>query len=134
MNILVDSSVILDLLARFPRRLKKARAALETACDGARPAFNLPTYAEVALAFRDMDALDDALSTLGLRHLPLPREAAFLAGRAFFAYRQKGGKQPRPSTEFLLGAHATVEELPVLTRRPPFYRRHFPAARLILWK
>jgi len=133
-NILVDSSVILDLLARHPRRLKKARAALAAAAGAARPVFNLPTYAEVALAFRDMDALDDALSSLGLRHVPLPREAAFLAGRAFLAYRQKGGRQQRPSTAFLVGAHATVEELPLLTLRPPFYRRHFPHARLVVFK
>jgi predicted nucleic acid-binding protein len=134
MNILVDSSVILDLLARFPRRMKKARAALEAACAGARPAYNLAVYAEVALAFRDVDALDDALHALGLRHAPVPKEAAFLAGRAFFAYRAKGGKQRRPSTGFLAGAHASVEEWPVLTLRPTFYRRHFPRARLVIWK
>lgn len=134
MNILVDSSVILDLLARFPRRMKKARAALEAACAGARPVYDLAVYAEVALAFREMDALDDALASLGLRHVPVPKEASYLAGRAFFSYRAGGGKQRRPSTGFLLAAHATVEEWPVLTLRPAFYRRHFPRVHLVVFK
>lgn len=124
--ILVDSTVILDLVARHPRALRRARALLAAWCGTATPCCDLPTYTEVALAFRDPAAIEEALAALGLRHRPLPREAAFLAGRAFFAHRRKGGTQRRPSTEFLVGAHAVVDDLPLLTRRPALYRRHFP--------
>ena len=56
--------------------------------------------------------------------------AAFLAGKAFLAYRRNRGTAPSPLPDFLIGAHAAVEDLELLTRDPNRYRTYFPRVRL----
>ena len=51
---------------------------------------------------------------------------AFLAGRAFNLYRQRGGSKERTLPDFFIGAHAAVRGYTVLTRDPAGYRTYFP--------
>jgi hypothetical protein len=39
---------------------------------------------------------------------PLPWEAAFLAGKAFLAYRRRSGRRTGVLSDFYIGAHAAV--------------------------
>jgi hypothetical protein len=62
---------------------------------------------------------------------PLPFEAGFLAGKAYVAYRRKGGTKRSLLPDFLIGAHAAVAGYRLLTRDAARYRSYFPRLYLI---
>ncbi len=62
---------------------------------------------------------------------PIPYDAAFLAGKAFFAYRRRGGTKSLPLPDFFIGAHAAVAGYSLLTRDSARYRTYFPKLSLI---
>ena len=94
-------------------------------------AINPVIYAELSLAFEQVEDLDRAIETLQLELLALPRPALFLAGKAFAKYRQRGGKRPNVLADFFIGAHAAVMRCGVLTRDTTRYRSYFPGVKLI---
>jgi predicted nucleic acid-binding protein len=61
----------------------------------------------------------------------LPYEARFLAGRAFLAYRRRGGTRPTPLPDFYIGAHAAVAGLRLLTRDARSFRTYLPTLRIL---
>jgi predicted nucleic acid-binding protein len=61
----------------------------------------------------------------------MPRPALFLAGRAFRQYRTAGGLRTGVLSDFFIGAHATVQHLPIVTRDVRRYRHYFPTVELI---
>ncbi len=61
----------------------------------------------------------------------IPREAAFLAARCHARYRAAGGARAMILPDFLIGAHATVGRMALLTRDARRYRSYFPGLRLI---
>jgi predicted nucleic acid-binding protein len=62
---------------------------------------------------------------------PLPWSCAALAAKAFSLYRQRGGAMSLPLPDFLIGAHAAVANLSVLTRDPSGYASYFPRLALL---
>ena len=62
---------------------------------------------------------------------PLPWPAAFLAGKAFLAYRRRGGARRSPLPDFYIGAHAAVRGYRLLTRDRARYATYFPTLDLI---
>ena len=83
-----------------------------------------------------MGGLAAAALLVGRRRLlegdaPLRPEALFLAGKAFRAYRRRGGTRTGVLPDFFIGAHAAVAGLPLLTRDPRRYRGVFPAVRVL---
>src|SRR6188472_695693 len=70
----------------------------------------------VSVGFDRIEDLDDALPPDVFRRDPLPYVAAFLAGKAFGAYRQRGGTTTTPLPDFFIGAHAAAGEFALLTR------------------
>jgi predicted nucleic acid-binding protein len=61
----------------------------------------------------------------------LPWEAAFIAGKAFAKYRDRGGSRHAPMPDFYIGAHAQVKGLRLVTRDHNRYRTYFPSVELI---
>ena len=53
-------------------------------------------YAEVSVDFTSIEELDEVLDDADLRREPLPFEAGFLAGKAYAAYRRRGGTRRSP--------------------------------------
>ena len=88
-------------------------------------------YAEISVRFQKMDDFDSALAKTGATVAAIPREALFLAGKAFTRYRNAGGNRSGVLPDFFIGAHADVDRLPLLTRDPRRYRGYFPAVTLI---
>ena len=66
-----------------------------------------------------------------VERLPIPWEAAFLAGKCFVRYRRRGGARRSPLPDFFIGAHAAVANLPLVTRDATRYRTYFPTVQLI---
>ena len=66
-----------------------------------------------------------------LVHAAIPREALFLAAKAFQRYRQAGGVRTGVLPDFFIGAQAAVAQLPLLTRDRQRYETYFPTVALI---
>lgn len=129
--VLVDSNVLLDVLSDDPRWGAWSANALARCADVAVLAINPIIYAEVSIRFERIEELEDALPEREFHRLPLPWEAAFLAGKSFVHYRRRGGARRVPLPDFYIGAHAAVEGMRLLTRDARRYHTYFPGLRLI---
>lgn len=130
MTTLVDSSVLLDVIAPSPWRAW-SEEHLIAAADAGDLAINQVIYAEVAVGFSSQERLERVLGGLGFKRASLPFSAAWRVGRAFADYRAEGGSRSVPLPDFFIGAHAAAAGLPLLTRDPRRVRRHFPEVELI---
>lgn len=133
---LVDSNVLLDIATEDPSWYEWSAAALAGAANDGPLAINAIVYAEVSIGFSTIEELDDALSPDVFAREPLPYEAAFLTGKAFLAYRRRGGARSMPLPDFYLpdfyiGAHAAINGHRLLTRDAKRYRSYFPTVSLL---
>jgi len=129
--VLLDSNVLLDLMTEDPRWFPWSAAAVERAADNSRLVINAIIYAEVSVRYSRIEDLETALPKAMIEREALPYEAGFLAGKAFLAYRRRGGARRSPLPDFFIGAHAAVAGYRLLTRDATRYRSHFPALPLI---
>jgi hypothetical protein len=128
---LVDSSVILDIVTDDPVWAQWSADALARARDEGLLVINPIVYAEVSAGFDRIEVLDDAVHADDFRREALPYEAGFVAGKAFLAYRRRGGQKRSPLPDFYIGAHAAVRRYTLLARDAALYRTYFPTVPLI---
>ncbi|MEA2344098.1 MAG: hypothetical protein QOF63_2267 [Thermoanaerobaculia bacterium] len=128
---LVDTNVLLDIITNDPEWSEWSTEALTRMGDESTLAINPIIYAEVSIHLRTIEEMDDVVPDQHFRRLDLPYEAAFLAGKAFLAYRRRGGIRSNPLADFYIGAHAAVSEMRLLTRDARRYRTYFPTVPLI---
>lgn len=128
---LVDSNVLLDVLTGDARWSGWSETELAQALDRGRLVINPLVYAEVSTGFDRIEDVDDALPTSEFDREALPYEAGFVAGKAFFTYRRRGGTRRSPLAAFYIGAHAAVRGYRLLTRDAQRYRTYFPTLALI---
>lgn len=127
---LVDSSVLLDVFTADPVWAEWSIGRLERAWDEGTVFINPVVYSEISIRFSRIEDLEAALEESGLVWSEIPREAFFLAGKAFLSYKKAGGPRTSPLPDFFIGAHAAVSDLVLITRDPERMRRHFPKLRL----
>ena len=132
MRVLVDSSVLLDVMTRDSRWAAWSEEKLAWHAERDLLAINPIIYAEVSARFASIEELDDALSPTEFLRLPLPYEASFLAAKCFLQYRRRGGQRSAPLPDFYIGAHAATESMALLTRDVSRYRTYFPTVQLIV--
>jgi predicted nucleic acid-binding protein len=106
--ILVDTSVLLDVLTADPGWLNWLERQLEAARLRGRVAVNEIIYAELSV-----------------------RAALFMAGKVFAQYRARGGARSGVLPDFFIGALAAVERLPLVTRDARRIRFYFPTVEVI---
>nr|WP_236848320.1 type II toxin-antitoxin system VapC family toxin [Chlorobaculum limnaeum] len=83
------------------------------------------------MGFEKIEELEAALAKSGLQMLDIPKEALFLAGKAFLNYRKHKGEKRSPLPDFFIGAHAAVSGLELITRDKNRYQTYFPTFRII---
>src|SRR6516225_8992143 len=105
--------------------------AIERAADTARLVINPMIYAEVSIRYHRIEDLEAALPSAMIEREPVPYEAAFLAGKCYLAYRQRGGTRRSPLPDFFIGAHAAVAGYQLLTRDASRYRTYFPRLTIV---
>ena len=88
-------------------------------------------YAETSARYPAIEHFESALTGASVTVATIPRQALFLAGKAFVQYRRAGGVRTGVLADFFIGAHAAVEQLPLLTRDTRRYRAYFPTVVLI---
>jgi predicted nucleic acid-binding protein len=122
---LVDANVLLDVLTRDPQWSDWSEQAITAAAvDGL--AINPIILAEIGVRFERQADVDTAVPPDAFERLALPWEAAHPAGRAYLAYRRRGGTRRAPLPDFYIGAHALVSGLRILTRDAARYGTYFP--------
>ena len=129
--VLVDANVLLDVMTGDVRWQGWSAEALERAADRHRLVINPVIYAEVSIRYSRIEDLEEALPAAMFEREAMPYEAAFLAGKAFLAYRRRGGTRHAPLPDFFIGAHAAVAGHRLLTRDATRYRSYFPKLSLI---
>ena len=128
---LVDTNVLLDLVTDDPNWAEWSIAQLEAASLSGPLLINDVVYAELAVRYDRVENLEAFVEEAGLAIVPMPRAALFLAGKVFTQYRRSGGSRTGVLPDFFIGAHAAVNEIPLLTRDVGRYRTYFPSLKLI---
>jgi predicted nucleic acid-binding protein len=129
--VLVDSNVLIDVATRDARWYDWSASELHRLANETALVINQLIYAEVSISFARIEEVENALPTSLFRRENIPYEAAFLAGKAFLTYRRRGGARSAPLPDFMIGAHAAVSGLRLLTRDPARYRSYYPTVEVI---
>ena len=129
--ILVDTCIFLDVVQSDPSWVEWSMAQLELASEQGPLLINPVIYAEFTAGYPSVESADRALTEFGARLEELPREALFLAGKAHRQYRERRGTRTGVLPDFLIGAHAAVLDIPVLTRDTARIRTYFPSVIMI---
>ena len=130
-GILVDSNIILDVFLDDPSWADWSESKLAKFSSITKLFINPVVYSEVSIGFKRIEELEFALDHTGFQMLEIPKEALFLAGKAFLKYRKNRGKKRSPLSDFYIGAQAAILKMDLITRDPSRYRTYFPTVRLI---
>ena len=128
---LVDSNVILDVLTEDARWYAWSSNALAQCANEGPLYINPIIYAEVSIGVATIEEMEEVLPAESFPRLPIPLEAAFLAGKVYLRCRRRKGTKITPLPDFLIGAHAAVAGLQLLTRDSRRYRTYFPSVEII---
>lgn len=129
--VIVDSSVLLDVVTDDPEWSDRSRAAVASLSAHRQLVINTVIFAEVSISFDRIEDVEEHLASDVFRREEMPFEAAFLAGKAYLAYRRRGGTRRSPLPDFFIGAHAAVRGYALLTRDPTGIRSYFPTIEII---
>ena len=128
---LIDSNVLIDVSTRDTEWYGWSSAVL-AACFRAGPVHINPViYSEVSARYADPRELDQFVPSTAYKRLPIPYPAAYLAGQAHQADRRRGGIRLATLPDFVIGAHALVSGLTIVTRDARRYRDAFPQVRVV---
>ena len=127
----IDTNILLDILLPNENFCDASAQAVEDAATAGSLVICDIVYAELCIHFAAQRECDEFLDSNEIRVEPLCREVHFLAGRAWRSYRQQGGQRARILADFLIGAHAQAQASRLLSRDRGFYRKLFPALKLL---
>lgn len=95
-------------------------------------AINPIIYAECSIGFERIEEVESLFEHLGFAVQPIPREALFLAGKAFLQYKKRQGGKSNVLPDFFIGAHAAVADYRLMTRDRGRFSTYFPRVELIM--
>jgi predicted nucleic acid-binding protein len=123
---LVDTNILLDFITEDRVWFEPSRNAFIMRAAVGPMLIVDAVFAETSIAFPNAAACSRFVDMLGLEHVPMSRDALWLAGRAYKLYRSRGGTRTNVLADFFVGAMAASERLAVLTRDPSHYATYFP--------
>jgi predicted nucleic acid-binding protein len=124
--ILVDSSVLIDLIERTPEWFEWSAQQLYAASQRERVGINVIVFAEIARSFASLAEQNAFLSGTGIVFLNIPAAAAYRASLAHRAYRLAGGAKAATLPDFFIGAHAQADGHTLMTRDARRMHTYFP--------
>ncbi len=128
---IVDSNIILDVFLNDSQWADWSESKLEEYSNHTSLFINSIIYSEISIAFQLIEDLESSISKAGFQILEIPKEALFLAGKAFLKYKRRKGAKTAPLPDFFIGAQAAVLHLDLLTRDISRYQSYFPTVKLI---
>lgn len=130
--ILIDSCVVTDLAAPDSAWFEWSASTLERLDRDNTLIINPIIYAECSVGFERIEEVEALFEHLGFAMRPLPKEALFLAGKAFLQYRRRKGQKGNVLPDFFIGAHAAVAGYRLISRDKGRFSTYFPSVDLIL--
>jgi len=130
-GVLVDSNIILDVFLNDLKWADWSESKLEEYSHYSTLYINTIIYSEISIGFKLIEDLENAISKVGFQMLEIPKEALFLAGKAYLKYKRGKGVKRSPLPDFFIGAHAAVLNLDLLTRDVSRYQSYFPTVKFI---
>jgi len=130
-GIIVDSNIILDVFLNDLKWADRSESKLEEYSFQTSLYINSIIYSEISIGFELIEDLESAISKSGFQLLEIPKEALFLAGKAYVKYKRRKGAKSSPLPHFFIGAQAAVLDLELLTRDVSRYKSYFPTVKLI---
>lgn len=129
--ILVDSNILLDIMTNDPKWYDWSASQLSTLTEFHELIINDIIYTEISIGFAKIEDLERIISNEFFKIMPIPKEALFLAGKAFLKYKTNKGNKNSVLPDFFIGAHASILDIPLLTRDISRYKTYFPKLKLI---
>lgn len=129
--ILVDTCVLLDVSTDDPTWREWSIDQLARWSVRGPLLINPLIYAEWCVDFDSFEAAEIAVPNFGLQWAELPREALYLAAQAHRLYRRRGGTRAMVLPDFLIGAHAAIAGIPLLTRDRRRFDTYFDGLELV---
>ncbi len=115
-GVLVDSNVILDVYTDDTVWADWSESVLNRYHTTHTLYINPIIYTEISIGFDRIEELESSIMLSDFKFLQIPKEALFLAGKAFRQYRRRQGNKTSPLPDFFIGAHAAVADLLLMTR------------------
>ncbi len=128
---MVDSNILIDIFNQDSKWFELSLKTIEHYAEQSFFLINQVIYGEISLAFIRIEELEDALPQSYFTKESIPWEAAFLAAKVFIKYKKNGGHKNSTLSDFLIGAHALVRGIPLITRDISRYKTYYPALQLI---
>ena len=129
---LVDSCVVTDLADPESAWFEWSASTLERLDQNNTMVINPIIYAECSVGFARIEEVETLFETLGFAMKPMPREALFLAGKAFLQYKKRKGEKGNVLPDFFIGAHAAVSGYSLMSRDKGRFSTYFPSVELII--
>jgi len=130
-GVLVDSNIVLDVFLNDPKWADWSESKLEEYDQLGTLHINSMIYSEISIGFRRIEDLESAIAKAGFQMLEIPKEALFLAGKAYLKYKKRKGTKRTPLPDFFIGAQAAIQNLNLITRDASRYQSYFPTVKLI---
>jgi predicted nucleic acid-binding protein len=130
--ILIDSCIVTDLADPESAWFEWSASTLEQLDLHNTLVINPIIYAECSVGFARIEEVEALFVTLGFAMKPIPREALFLAGKAFLQYKKRKGEKGNVLPDFFIGAHAAVSGYPLISRDKGRFSTYFPSVELII--
>ena len=129
--ILVDTCVLLDVTKADPVWRDWSSQTLAEWRSRGPLLINPIVFAEWCVDYGSFDAAERAIDAFGLEWAEVPRKALYLASQAHARYRSRGGLRATVLPDFLIGAHAVVSGLPLLTRDRRRFETYFVGLEIV---
>lgn len=130
--ILIDSCIVTDLADPASAWFEWSASTLERLDQNNTMVINPIIYAECSVGFARIEEVETLFETLGFAMKPIPREALFLAGKAFLQYKKSKGEKGSVLPDFFIGAHAAVSGYSLMSRDKGRFSTYFPSVELII--
>lgn len=130
--VLVDSCIVNDLCLPGSEWHQWSADTLSLLDEHSALAINPIVFSECSVALPTLEATEALFASLAMDMRDIPRDALFLAGKAFLQYRQRGGSRTGVLPDFLIGAHAAVEGMTLVTRDRSGFASYFPQLDILI--
>jgi predicted nucleic acid-binding protein len=130
--ILIDSCIVTDLANPESTWFEWSASTLERLDPTHTMVINPIIYAECSIGFARIEEVEALFESLGFAIKPVPREALFLAGKAFLQYKRRKGEKNNVLPDFFIGAHAAVAGYKLISRDKGRFSTYFPSVDLII--
>lgn len=130
--ILIDTCVVTDLANPESAWFEWSATTLEQLDQNNTFVINPVIYAECSVGYGKIEEVEALFKHLGFESKSIPKEALFLAGKAFLQYKKRKGSKTNVLPDFFIGSHAAISGFKLMSRDKGRFSTYFPSVELII--